>query len=100
MRNLIGRTNVSADPTKKYNECDDFFKLIGECHVLVAAFEHLSMKSHSDVPVISGVINPQDLWMAPSDERRNTLQMIDDIVDKFASFIFNQSPAPSSDKVS
>ncbi len=101
LRNLIGRTNVSADPTKKYNECNDFFKLIVECHVLVAAFEHLSMKSLSDVPVISGIINPQDLWMAPSDERRNTLQMIcDDIVDTFASFKFNQSPAPSSDKVS
>ncbi len=82
LRNLIGRTNVSADPTKKFNESDDFFKLIVECHILVAAFEHLIMKSLSDVPVISNIINPQYLWMAPSDECRSTLQMIfDDIVD-------------------
>ncbi len=47
LRNLIGRTNVSANPTKKYNDSDDIFKLILECHVLVAAFEHLSMKSLS-----------------------------------------------------
>lgn len=101
LRNLIGRSNVSGDPTKKYNECDDFFKLVVRCHILVAAFKHLSMESLSDVPVIDGVNSPQDLWMTQAEERRTILQKIcEGIVTRFVSFGFHQSPATSPDKVS
>ncbi len=90
LRNLIGRS--------KY---DDFFKLIVKCHILVAALLHLNMKSLSDVPDIDSVSNPENLWMIQADERKTILQEIcEGVVNKFASFDFNQSPAPSQDEVS
>ncbi len=90
LRNLIGRSNVSGDPTKKYNECDDFFKLIVKCHILVAALQHLNMKSLSDVPDIDSVSNPENLWMIQADERKTILQEIcEGVVNKFSSFDFN-----------
>ncbi len=101
LRNLIGQSNVSGDPTKKYNECDDFFKLIVKCHILVAALQHLNMKSLTDVPDIDSVSNPENLWMIQADERKTILQEIcEGVVNKFASFDFNPSPAPSQDEVS
>lgn len=100
LRNLIGRSNVPTDPTKKYNECDDFFKLVIRCHVLVAAFKYLNMESLSDIPTISGVNNPQELWMALAPQRNTVLREIGEgIFDKFASFQFNGPPAQSQDKV-
>ena len=41
LKNLVGRTNVSTDPIRKFNESDDFFKLITTSHILVAALEIL-----------------------------------------------------------
>lgn len=33
LRNLIRRSNVSADPIHKFNESDDFFRLLVKCHI-------------------------------------------------------------------
>lgn len=63
LRNLIGRSNVNADPIHKLNECEDFFKLVVTCHILVAAMEILRMKDLNDIPTIPTVAKPQDLWM-------------------------------------
>ena len=100
LHHLIGQSNVSGDTTQKYNECDDFLKLIITCYILVAEFQHLKIESLSDIPKINDVNNPQDLWMALSHEQKSVFQLIyEGIVDEFVSFRFNQRPAPSSDKV-
>ena len=50
---MIGRINVSADPIRRFNECEDFFKLIINCFLLVAAMKFLKMISLSDVHSLS-----------------------------------------------
>ena len=39
LRNVTGRTNVNADPVHRFNECDDFFRLVVTCHVLVQCLQ-------------------------------------------------------------
>ena len=73
LRNLICRSNVSGDPTKKYNECDAFLKLIITCYVFVAAFKHLKIESLSDIPKINDVNNPQQLWRMPLSHERKAV---------------------------
>ena len=71
---------------KNYNECDDFFKLIVTCHILTAALKKLKMLSLSDIPTLSGVKEPCNLWMEPCEERKATLQLLcEGIVDEFDS---------------
>ncbi len=96
LRNLIGRSNVNADPVHKFNECDDFFKLVATCHILAAALQKLQMKALDDIPSISSVNQPQDLWMETAEKRKDVVQSIcRDIVDEYASF---ESPNLSNDK--
>lgn len=101
LRNLIGRSNVSADPVHKFNESDDFFKLVVTCYILIAAMKSLKMKALEDVPCMSGVEEPRELWMETVEKRKSTLHSIcGDIVDQFASFEFNKPPMLSKDMVS
>lgn len=101
LRNVIGRSNVSADPIRKFNECDDFFKLIVTCYILVAAMKLLGMKSLDDVPSIPNVDSPCDLWMESTETRGAVMKSIcNDIVDKYVSFQFHLQPDVSDDKVS
>ena len=60
LRNLIGRTNVSSDPIHKFNESDDFLKLITTSHILVAALQILKMDDLNDIPHVPYMENPQD----------------------------------------
>lgn len=101
LRNLIGRSNVSADPVHKFNESDDFFKLLIKCHILVAAMEEFKMKALDDTPCLSGVSKLEDLWMEPADRRKSVLRSIcGKIVDNFVCFEFNKPPTSSKDMVS
>lgn len=101
LRNLIGRSNVTANPVHRFNECDDFFKLLVTCHILVAAMQLLQMKSLEDTPCLSTVTEPAVFWMEDAVKRKSVLQSIsEDIVEKFVSFDFNKPPALSKDMVS
>lgn len=101
LRNLIGRSNVTADPVHRFNECDDFFKLIVTCHVLAAAMKELGMTSLDDVPTISSFEESHNLWMETSEQRKAVLQSIcEGIVDNFVQFKFNNSRKSSNDMVS
>jgi hypothetical protein len=101
LRNLIGRSNVSANPIHKYNECDEFFKLVTSCHILAAALEAFQMKSLSDVPHIPGVANPANLWMETAERRKAILTSIcGHIIDNFVTFNFNVKPKSTDDMVS
>ena len=51
-RNMIGCQNVSSDPIQKFNECEDFFKLIINSHVLLAAMQYMKMTYLDCVPLI------------------------------------------------
>ena len=100
LRNLIGRTNISGDPTHKFNEADDLFKLLVTCHMLAAALKHLQMKTLSDVPSMCGIEDPESLWMETAEKRKSVLQNVcREIVEGFASFEFNKLPKQSDDKV-
>lgn len=101
LRNLISRSNVSAHPVKSYNESDDFFRVIVTSRIFAAALKHLHMKSLADVPSISAVEHPEDLWMETSEQRIAVLQSVcENIVDEFVDFEFNKLPMPSTDKAS
>ena len=68
LRNMIGRINVSADPIRRFNECEDFFKLIINCFLLVAAMKFLKMTSLSDVPSLPHVNQANELWMESAEK--------------------------------
>ncbi len=100
LRNLIGRSNVNADPVHKFNECDDFFKLVVTCHILVAALQFLKMKALDDIPSLTAIEQPQDFWMETTEKRKAVLQSIcRDFVDEYAAFQFNKPSTLSTDKV-
>ena len=50
--NLIGRYNISNDPIHKFNESDDFFKLLISRYILAAAIELFKMKALDSIPSI------------------------------------------------
>ena len=76
LRNLIGRSNVSAKPVKAFNQCSDFFKLVVVCHILAAALKHLNMVSLTDTPNVSRVQEINDLWLENTEKRKELLRSI------------------------
>ena len=100
LRNMIGRRNVSSDPIQKFNECEDFFKLITNSHILVAAMQCLKMTSVDSVPSVPHLDQPDQLWMETTEKRQAVLHSIcTDVIDQFISFEFNKPPLSSNDKV-
>lgn len=98
---MIGRSNVSGDPIHKYNEADDFYKLLVTCYILVAAMKHLKMKALNEIPSHGNITDPQNLWAKTAKKRKSVLTNIcSEIVDEFACFEFNKLPMESDDKVS
>ena len=84
--NLIGRSNISNDPIHKFNESDDFFKLLISCYILAAAMELLKMKALDGIPSISTVEKPEELWMQTAEARET---FCDPSVETSAAFQFN-----------
>lgn len=84
LRNRLGRTNVTRDPSKNFNACDDFFSAVIAGHVL-AALKEIEIDD----------FDSQSLWMKSKDERKQILLSIaTKIVNKFVDFSY---PAISSD---
>ena len=100
MRNVIGRTNVNADPVHKFNECDDFFTLVVTCHVLVSAMKLLSMQTLDDIPSLLDDVPAATLWMETKEKRENVLRTLCMKIVDFSSFKFSQASSSSTDKVS
>ena len=87
----------------RYNECDDFFKLVVACHIVAAAMKELKMQDMSDVPTFSGISDEDtiDLWMEDEEQRKTLLKCVsDEIVDKYISFQYHAKLQSSKDKVS
>jgi L1 cell adhesion molecule like protein len=71
---LLGRTNVKADPSKAFDECEDFLLTVVEGLIVTAAMQILDMKSLDDVPH-SNII-PQNSWLCSDSERKNLLARV------------------------
>ena len=50
LRSLVNRRNVSGDTSGKFNATIDFFQLVVECHILVAAMHFFAMKTLDSTP--------------------------------------------------
>lgn len=97
---MIGCRNVSSYPMQKFNECEDFFKLIVSTHVLVATMNCFKMTSLDSVPTIPDFDQPDQLWMETAEKRQDVLHSIcAEVVDKFICFEYNKHPPSSNDKV-
>ena len=92
LRNLIGRTNVKGKPIDCFDPCEDFFVLIVEAHIVIAAMKLREMATLSDVPSTKYLPQGEVTW-TQTDEERKTI--IDDItatiVDSFVFLDYNAS---------
>lgn len=71
-----------------------------KCHIVVAAMKLLQMNNLEEVPQLSGIDNPSDLWMESSEKRKEVLMSVcSDIVSKFISFQYTGTLQSSKDKV-
>lgn len=50
LRKLINRRNVKKDPSKSVASCEEFFLLVVEAHILVAAMKLFNMSALTDKP--------------------------------------------------
>ncbi|XP_019855343.1 PREDICTED: uncharacterized protein LOC109584168 [Amphimedon queenslandica] len=74
LRNLLGRTNVKKDPSKSFDECEDFLLTAIEGFIVTAAMHILRMKSLDDVP--DSEVVPEDSWLNPELERKRILSEV------------------------
>ena len=82
LRNLLNRKNIGISPKKDVNSHEDFFHLIVDVHVLVAAMEFLGMDSLDEDPNVE--IIPPSVWMLDKEERKEILLSVcDSIVEEF-----------------
>ena len=96
LRNAINRTNVINKPLDRFDACEDFFLLVVECHIIVAAMTMLEMKSLDDVPNAHYAEEGSNTWMLPARDCEFVLnQIMRDLLDKFLDVSYN-SPLSSS----
>ncbi len=74
LRNALHRTNVVNVPIDSFDACEDFFVLIVESHIVVAAMRMLEMNSTSDIPSAKYAPDGEDTWMLIEEERQNSGQ--------------------------
>ena len=90
LRNAINRTNVVSDPLKDFNACDDFFVLVVQSHIIVAAMQLLGMSTMDEMPSSHYVPNAESLWMETDDQRKGVLNRVAmGVVDSFVNLSFN-----------
>ena len=89
IRNLLHRTNIVNKPANDFNSCDDFFKLVVNCHILAAAMKVLGMGvnchilaaamkvlgmgSLTDTPHEAVLPNAENICMMSNNERKSLL---------------------------
>ena len=50
LRTLINRRNITADPSKNVEACEDFIETVLHAHILCATMESFGMTSINDAP--------------------------------------------------
>ena len=82
LRNLLNRKNIGVSPKKDTNAHEDFFHLVVDAHVLVAAMQFLGMDSLEEDP--NAEIFPPSVWMLDKEERKEILLSVcDSIIEEF-----------------
>ena len=95
LRNAINRTNVSK-PDKDYNACDDFFGLVLDARIVLAAMNLLKMSAPEGQPTSRLIGDIENMWMEDDDKRREILSGVAlKVVDTFTDIMFLQ-PSRSS----
>ena len=72
LRNLINRRNVIKKPKDNFNACDDFFRLVLQCHVISAAIKVLGVEKQTSLP--PDHLKPENLSSRSVGERKVILQ--------------------------
>ena len=90
LRNLIGRTNVKGKPIDCFDPSEDFFVLIVEAHIIVAAMTLLEMTTMGDVPSTQYLPFGEMTWTQTNEERKIIVDKISAaVVDNFVSVDYN-----------
>lgn len=86
---------------KSFDACEDFFTLVVECHVIVAAMTMLGMKTTDDIPSVQYAAQGEDTWMLPASDREKVLSKVtEDLAEKYVNIGYNSTLSNSStDKV-
>eukprot|EP00731_Ephydatia_muelleri_P008752 Em0004g1090a len=76
LKNLLNRTSIPKKAKKQYDACHDFFVLVVEAYILVAAMTELKMDNLDGIP--DKTFSPQgnDTWMMPDEDRKQLLHSI------------------------
>lgn len=94
LRNLINRRDVVKIPKEIFNACDDFFRLILQCHVITAGLKLLGIESCTSSP-------PENLKthnigsQSPSQCKAILQAYCRAIVDAFTNLHLNTNPSAS-----
>ena len=73
LRNLINRRNVVKTPKDDVNACDDFFRLVLQCHVIVAAIKVLGIETQTSSP--PDRLKPENISSCSADQRKAILKL-------------------------
>ena len=73
LRNLINRRNVVKTPKDDVNACDDFFRLVLQCHVIVAAIKVLGIETQTPSP--PDRLKPENISSCSADQRKAILKL-------------------------
>lgn len=89
MRNLLRRFNVTS-PKARFDEREDFFIVVIESYILLAAMCELNMSSVDDKPSYDDISD--NLWIETDDKRRAVLSKITfNILEKFTNVRYNRT---------
>ena len=89
---------MKVDPSKAFDECDDFLITVIESFIVAGVMELFGMQSLDDIPQHSSI--PEDCWLMPSSQRRDVLSFVtDSFLKRFVNFSFNGSILCHQDKV-
>ena len=94
LRNLINRRNVVKNPKDNFNACDDYFRLVFQCHVITAALKVLDVETPASAPPED--LKPNNIASRSATERKEILQMFcHAIVDAFTNLHLNSNTSTS-----
>eukprot|EP00731_Ephydatia_muelleri_P022356 Em0014g947a len=76
LKNLLNRTSIPKKAKKQYDACHDFFVLVVEAYILVAAMTELKMDNLDGIPDKTFAPQGNDTWMMPDEDRKQLLHSI------------------------
>ncbi|KAL5484392.1 hypothetical protein EMCRGX_G020883 [Ephydatia muelleri] len=76
LKNLLNRTSIPKKSKKQYDACHDFFVLVVEAYILVAAMTELKMDNLDGIPDKTFAPQENDTWMMPDEDRKQLLHSI------------------------